>query len=88
MPHIPQNKLNNTSIPRQPMGKPKPPVPYSGETSPVTKKSGKGLRLVSKVSPLNWSYDPSRVVKFMYPKLELRTDEHTRGLVSDDTSNT
>ena len=92
MPHIPQNKLNNTSLPRQPLGKAKPPLPYlgssPGESDPAKKKSGKGFRLVGKISPVNWNYDPSRLAKFMYPKLKLRTDEHTRGLVSDDTSDT
>jgi hypothetical protein len=92
MPHIPQNKLNNTSLPRQPLGTSKPPLPYlgssAGEADPAVKKSGKGLRLIGRIDPVNWSYDPSRLVKFMYPKLKLSTDEHTRGLVSDNTSNT
>jgi hypothetical protein len=92
MPHIPQNKLNSTSLPRQPLGTIKPPMPYlgssPGEADPAIKKPGKGVRLVSRLNPMHWSYDPDRLVKYMYPKLKLRTDEHTRGLVSDDTPNT
>ena len=69
---------------------PKPPMPYlgssPGETDPAIKKPGKGLRLIGRLNPMHWKYDPDRLIKYMYPKLKLRTDEHTRGLVFDDTS--
>jgi hypothetical protein len=92
MPHIPQHRLNPTTLPRQPLGGKKPPVPYMGskvgEPDPAVKKPGKGVRLLSRLSPLSWKYDTDRLVKIMYPNLKLSTDEHTRRLVSDDTPNT
>lgn len=90
MPHIP--RLTPTSLPRQPLGGHKSPVPYSGgktrEPDPVVKRPGKGLRMLSRLSPMNWDYPTERVMKIMYPKLKLSIDEHTRGLVPDGTSNT
>ena len=90
MPHIP--RFTPTSLPRQPLGGNKPPIPYlgskAGEPDPAVKRPGKGLRMLGRVDPLTWNYPTERLVKIMYPKLKLSTDEHTRGLVSDDTSDT
>ena len=90
MPHVP--RYTPTSLPRQPLGGHKPPVPYMGskvgEPDPAVKKPGKGLRMLSRLDPLSWKYDTDRVIKILYPQLKLSIDDHTRGLVSDDTSNT
>jgi hypothetical protein len=91
VPYIPQNKLHSTSLPQQPIGADKAPLPAIGrgplDVPPRENKSRQGLRILNRISPIKWSYDPDRVIKLMYPQLKLHTDEHTRGLVSDDTPN-
>jgi hypothetical protein len=92
MPHIP-SQFSPTSLPKQPLGGNKPPVPYlgskKGESNPITsKRSSSGPRMVSKLNPINWKYDTDRVLRIMYPEMEWNQDEHTRGLVHNHNPNT
>ena len=91
MPYVP-SQFSPTSLPKQPLRGSKPPAPYlgskKGEANPTTaKKSSRGIRLVNKLSPINWQYDANRVLDIMYPQADWKTDEHTRGLVQHDTPN-
>ena len=97
MPHIPFSRLMSTAPRASLSSDVKPSAPYlgsgRGETNPVSRQKKSKLEFISRVDPLKHEVDPLRVINFMSqnpgaPKREYKTDEHTRGLVSDDTSDT
>lgn len=97
MPHIPPPTRFMSTAPRAPESSAsKPPLPYlgskKGEANPVEKRGR--LKLISRLDPLNYDVDPLRVINLMTQRVsnrshrEYKADEHTRGLVRNDTSNT
>lgn len=97
MPHIPFTRLMSTAPRASLSSDAKPPVPYLGsgrdETNPTSRRKKSKLDLVSRLSPLKHDVDPLRVINLMSqklgsPKREYKLDEHTRGLVFDNTSST
>lgn len=92
MPHIPFTRLMSTAPRASLSSDAKPPVPYLGsgrdETNPTSRRKKSKLDLVSRLSPLKHDVDPLHVMNLMSPKREYKLDEHTRGLVFDNTSST
>jgi len=96
MPHIPPPTRFMSTAPRAPESSAsKPPLPYlgskKGEANPVEKRGR--LKLISRLDPLNYDVDPLRVINLMTQRVsnrlhrEYKADEHTRGLVRNDTPN-
>lgn len=97
MPHLPTQFMSTAPRAASPRTS-KPPVPYlgsgKGESNPITKKGITKSSLISRLDPLKYEVDPLRVANLMSQTAgsvlnrKYRTDEHTRGLVRDNTSNT
>jgi len=98
MPHVPMSRFMSTAPRASLSSDAKPPVPYLGsgrdETNPVSRKKKSKLEFISRLDPIKYDVDPLRVMNLMAqtvsgsPNREYKADEHTRGLVSDNTSNT
>lgn len=96
MPHIPFSRLGATfeAAPRASRSSNvKPPVPYLGsgqdEVNPASRpgKTKSKLDFISRLDPIKHDVDPLRVLNLMAQgNREYKIDEHTRGLVFDDTS--
>jgi len=98
MPHLPTQFMSTAPRAASPRTS-KPPVPYlgsgKGESNPIAERGSKKSSLISRLDPLKYEVDPLRVANLMSQTVgnasnnrKYVTDEHTRGLVFDNTSNT